>query len=453
MLTSDIDSIKAKYGIVGHDQRLYRALDTALQVSRTDLSVLIQGESGVGKEVIPRIIHDHSPRKQKKYIAINCGSIPEGTIDSELFGHEKGAFTGAIGEHEGYFGAANGGTLFLDEVGELPLSTQARLLRVLETGEYIRVGSNQPRKTDVRIVAATNVNLQRAIRDGKFREDLYFRLCTISIKLPPLRDRNEDILTLFKKFALETADKYNIPQSIRLSREAEQVVLTYKWPGNIRQLRNVAEQLSILHSMDHIITPEILAEYGILPGSDGTDMATLSGEVHSDSFEYTKERTLIFALINQLNNEVKALKAHLGISSANTDDQAAQTRNFALPSAGDTGTDSPVTITKQAASVYSPNTMPQPPLTPDVVHKKTVESIPAAEPDYIDEVPIIDERSETKDLNLENMERKFIQEALERNRYRRKLAALDLGISERTLYRKIKDYGLEENLGDKKSYM
>ena len=231
----DLRELKMQYGIVGRDEKLDRVLDTALQVARTNLSVLIQGESGVGKEVIPRIIHNSSLRKGKPYIAINCGSIPEGTIDSELFGHVKGAFTGAIADHEGYFGAANGGTLFLDEVGELPLSTQVRLLRVLETGEYVSVGSNQPKKTDVRIVAATNVQIEQAIREGRFREDLYYRLCTISIKMPALRERGDDVLLLWRKFAMDTAREYRIPEPLRLSPEAEQVVKAYKWPGNIRQ--------------------------------------------------------------------------------------------------------------------------------------------------------------------------------------------------------------------------
>ena len=231
----DMQTLMNRYGIVGRNEALREALATAVLVAPTDLSVLIQGESGVGKEVIPRIIHDHSKRKGKTYIAINCGSIPEGTIDSELFGHEKGAFTSAIGEHEGYFGAANGGTLFLDEVGELPMSTQARLLRVLETGEYMRVGSSMPRKTDVRIVAATNVDIPNAIKQGRFREDLYYRLCTINIKIPPLRKRQGDAVLLFKKFALDTAARYNIPEPIRLTPEAEAVVNSYKWPGNIRQ--------------------------------------------------------------------------------------------------------------------------------------------------------------------------------------------------------------------------
>ena len=270
----DLKQLKVRYGIVGRDEALDEALHTAVQVARTDLSVLIQGESGVGKEVIPRIIHDFSLRKNKRYIAINCGSIPEGTIDSELFGHEKGAFTSAIGEHEGYFGAADGGTLFLDEVGELPMSTQARLLRVLETGEYIRVGSNEPRHTNARIVAATNVDIPNAIREGRFREDLYYRLCTINIQMPPLRQRHGDAVLLFKKFAMDTAAKYNIPEPIRLTPEAETVVNNYKWPGNIRQLLNITEQLNIL-SQERSITPELLAKYGIVPNSDETGIAPL----------------------------------------------------------------------------------------------------------------------------------------------------------------------------------
>ena len=274
---SDMQALMNRYGIVGRNEALREALATAVLVAPTDLSVLIQGESGVGKEVIPRIIHDHSKRRGKTYIAINCGSIPEGTIDSELFGHEKGAFTSAIGEHEGYFGAADGGTLFLDEVGELPLSTQARLLRVLETGEYIRVGSSTPRKTNVRIVAATNVDIPNAIKQGRFREDLYYRLCTINIKIPPLRKRHGDAVLLFMKFALDTAERYNIPEPIRLTPEAEAVVNSYKWPGNIRQLRNITEQLSIL-SESRSITPEVLAKYGITPNSDtDTGIATIAG--------------------------------------------------------------------------------------------------------------------------------------------------------------------------------
>lgn len=417
MHTPGLDNIKNKYGIVGRDERLYRALDTAVQVARTDLSVLIQGESGVGKEVIPRIIHDYSPRKTKRYIAINCGSIPEGTIDSELFGHEKGSFTGAIGEHDGYFAAADGGTLFLDEVGELPLSTQARLLRVLETGEYIRVGSNEPRKTNVRIVAATNVNMQRAIREGKFREDLYFRLCTISVKMPPLRDRGNDVLLLFKKFCYDTAERYQIPQPLRLSPEAEDVMRTYKWPGNIRQLRNLAEQMSILCSDQRIITPEILAGFDIYPGSDGTDMAPLSGDSANDMYTYSQEREMIFSILGRLTNEVRDLKNTVG----------------QILSKGQIG---------EVSDAFHPAMVPLPEPLPDVQKAEPAPSyIHTIEEEEDDDAVVIEEKT---DLNLEKMERKYIEEALRRNHYHRRSAAQDLGISERTLYRKIKDFGIEE---------
>lgn len=447
MRTTDIDSIKAKYGIIGRDQRLYRALDTALQVARTDLSVLIQGESGVGKEVVPRIIHDFSPRKTKKYIAINCGSIPEGTIDSELFGHEKGSFTGAIGEHEGYFGAADGGTLFLDEVGELPLSTQARLLRVLETGEYIRVGSNQPRKTNVRIVAATNVNMQRAIREGKFREDLYFRLCTISIKMPPLRDRGNDVLLIFKKFCYDVAGRYNIPEPLRLSPEAEMVMTTYKWPGNIRQLRNLAEQMSILCNEQRTVTPAMLAEFDVHPGSESHDVASMdaNGSSGSESL-YERERPYLLTVIQKLEQNVKELQKQLAImcQAPSLDDESTSLNRqhvLGLPdntmlSVHPVSHTTQNTISSHAASgsdVASANAMP------NVVSVTEQHSghVVVADGD----AELIEERS---DLNLERMEKKMIEEALRRNHYRRKSAALELGISERTLYRKINDYGIEE---------
>ena len=296
MNTSDVQAQKRRYGIVGNFEGLNHAVDVALQVAKTDLSVLITGESGVGKEIIPRIIHDNSLRKTKKYFAVNCGSIPEGTIDSELFGHEKGAFTGAIGEREGYFGAANGGTLFLDEVGELPLATQARLLRVLETGEYIRVGSSDVRKTDVRIVAATNVNMAQAIRDGRFREDLFYRLNTIPIKMPALRERGNDVVLLFKKFAMDTAEKYNMPEAVELTAEAQEKLKRYSWPGNIRQLKNVAEQISIL-SPERVVTPEILAEY-IPDDPVSHDIVPLNKRKEAHSFE--NERELLYKILFDL---------------------------------------------------------------------------------------------------------------------------------------------------------
>ena len=273
MDTSELQRIKQRYNIVGNCEALNHALDVALQVAPTDLSVLIVGESGVGKEIIPRLIHDNSTRKREKYFAINCGSIPEGTIDSELFGHEKGSFTGAIGESEGYFGVANKGTIFLDEVGELPMATQARLLRVLETGEYIRVGGQKIMKTDVRIVAATNVNMRKAISEGRFREDLYYRLNTIPIQMPPLRDRGDDILLLFRLFAMQMAEKYKLPK-ITLDDEAKQMMLHYKWPGNVRQLKNITEQMSVL-SEERLITAKMLQNF-IPSDQESTELSTIT---------------------------------------------------------------------------------------------------------------------------------------------------------------------------------
>ena len=403
-LNRDMQTLMNRYGIVGRNEALREALATAVLVAPTDLSVLIQGESGVGKEVIPRIIHDHSKRKGKTYIAINCGSIPEGTIDSELFGHEKGAFTSAIGEHEGYFGAADGGTLFLDEVGVLPLSTQARLLRVLETGEYLRVGSSTPRKTNVRIVAATNVDIPNAIKQGRFREDLYYRLCTINIKIPPLRKRQGDATLLFKKFAMDTAERYNIPEPIRLTPEAEIVVNSYKWPGNIRQLRNITEQLSIL-SESRNITPEVLAKYGITPNSDtDTGIATIGGSSNSGSqHDYEQEIKILAHAVFELRSEVQELKEKL------------QGNNW---HEGPSGTTLPVPISAQKKAQHTP------PMDLD---------IPTAE-------EIVDDDT----LNIGDMEKRNILLALQRNHYKRKLAAEELGISERTLYRKIKAYGIDE---------
>lgn len=415
---TDLTQLKNRYGIVGRDAALDEALSTAVQVARTDLSVLIQGESGVGKEILPRIIHDHSLRKNKRYIAINCGSIPEGTIDSELFGHEKGAFTSAIGEHEGYFGAADGGTLFLDEVGELPMSTQARLLRVLESGEYIRVGSNETRKTNARIVAATNVDIPRAIREGRFREDLYYRLCTINIKMPPLRERKGDASLLFKKFALDTAEKYNIPSPIQLSAEAVEIVNSYKWPGNIRQLRNITEQLSIL-SEERIITPDILAKYGIKHNSDNeTSVALLNRKYDSsERHDYENEIKWLAHAVMELRKEVSTLKDIVHAEYTST------TPNVPATIHGAQESKATLPITDDAITTY-----------------KSIPSETLAVGEIQTAVEIFDEEN----LNLFEMEKKNIIKALKRNRYKRKSAAEELGISERTLYRKIKDYGIEE---------
>ncbi|MCR5534936.1 MAG: sigma-54 dependent transcriptional regulator [Bacteroidaceae bacterium] len=401
-LDIDLQKLKNQYNIVGRNEALNTALRTAIQVAPTDLSVLIEGENGVGKETIPRIIHDFSPCKNKRYLAINCGSIPEGTIDSELFGHEKGAFTNAISEHEGYFGAADGGTLFLDEIGELPLSTQARLLRVLETGEYIRVGSNSIRKTTARIIAATNINIPNAIREGKFRQDLYYRLCRVNITMPPLREREGDSVLIFKKFALDMAEKYQTGEPIRLTPEAEEVVKTYKWPGNIRQLRNVVEQMSVL-SEERSITPEVLAKFGIVPNSDNEMGITITSSRSSESqHDYEKEIKMLAHAVLQLRNEVEELKQKI---------QGGEPTNL------------PATTT--APNIPTP--IPQP-------------TIPTSDIDF----QTAEEVLEDDTLNINDMEKRNIIKSLQRNHYRRKDAADELGISVRTLYRKLKAYGIEE---------
>ena len=420
MNTTPLQDLKARYNIVGRDEKLDMALDTALQVARTDLSVLIQGESGAGKEIIPRIIHDNSLRKTKRYIAINCGSIPEGTIDSELFGHERGSYTGAVGEREGYFGAADGGTLFLDEVGELPMTTQARLLRVLETGEYLRVGSDTPRKTNVRIVAATNVDIPNAIREGRFREDLYYRLCTINIQVPSLRERGMDSILLFKLFAMNTAAKYHIPEPIRLSPEGEHTVMAYKWPGNVRQLKNVVEQMSILEQGVQI-TPEVLYRYGIIAGQGESFAVKRIGKPGSEGGRHDWENEIkwLANAVLKLRAEVDELKSiitpeHNRHTSAHLqleDQSAAGTPLF----------QEPLTITHAPLAAH--------PL-----------ATPHDDSHTYDE---IEEVKEDDSLNLEEMEKRNIIRALQQSHNRRKIAAQMLGISERTLYRKINDYGIE----------
>lgn len=409
MNTSDVQTQKRRYGIVGNCEGLNHAVDIALQVAKTDLSVLITGESGVGKEIIPRIIHDNSLRKTKKYFAVNCGSIPEGTIDSELFGHEKGAFTGAIGEREGYFGAANGGTLFLDEVGELPLATQARLLRVLETGEYIRVGSSDVRKTDVRIVAATNVNMAQAIRDGRFREDLYYRLNTIPIKMPALRERGDDVVLLFKKFAMDTAEKYNMPDPVELTPEAQEKLKRYSWPGNVRQLKNVTEQISIL-SPERVITPGILAEY-IPDDPVSHDIVPLNNK-RNEAHSFENERELLYKILFDLRNDVTELKKLVHTQQTVHDTAVV-----------------PVTPMEKERSVsyYHPDVA-----FPVSRVSKTDEEFQTPE-EYVEE-----------SVSLNDVEKQMIIKALDRNKGKRRKAAQDLNISERTLYRKIKEYGLDK---------
>lgn len=391
MDTSLIQKIKLRYDIVGNCPQLDRALDVALQVARTDLSVLITGENGVGKEIFPRIIHDNSLRRGKKYFAVNCGSIPEGTIDSELFGHEKGAFTGAVDSREGYFGAASGGTLFLDEVGELPMATQARLLRVLETGEYIRVGSSEVRKTDVRIVAATNLNIPKAISEGRFREDLYYRLNTIPINVPPLRDRGDDIALLFRKFALMMSEKYHMPP-VRLTDEARKKLIAYSWPGNVRQLKNVAENMSVT-AEEREITPEILSRY--IP-DETTSHELVAPRRREEAHSFENEREILYTILFELRRDVTQLRRQVKELA----DRKDQVGNVQVP----------------AAQIV------QSPLTQD-----------AAE--YVEEAQ--------SPQSIEDMEKDAIVRALKRHNGLRKEAAADLGISERTLYRKIKEYGIE----------
>ena len=415
MNETNLQAIKQRYGIVGNAPELNRAIDIAVQVAPTDLSVLIQGESGVGKEVIPRIIHDKSARKHQKFFAINCGSIPEGTIDSELFGHEKGAFTGAIGEREGYFGAANKGTLFLDEVGELPLSTQARLLRVLETGEYIRVGSADVRTTDVRIIAATNVNIKKAISEGKFREDLYYRLATIPISMPPLRERGRDIELLFRKFVADFSDRYMLDR-ITLSDEARQLLLSYKWPGNIRQLKNVAEQMCLI-SREREITAETLYQFGITDDSStGKGLVLANGWQQNSSHTYESEREMLFRLLTDLSKEVKELK---DIINGQT---------IAAP-----------TYVPQTQIIHDADYATMGP-TPIIAHGERI--TPITHINVHSDIPNAVEYIETAPRSIKEIEEENIREALKRNGFNRSKTARELGISERTLYRRIKGYGI-----------
>jgi DNA-binding NtrC family response regulator len=416
----ETQSIKNRFGIIGNSPALNHALNTAVQVANTDLSVLIVGESGVGKEVFSMIIHALSPRKHNPFIAVNCGAIPEGTIDSELFGHEKGSFTGAVDSRKGYFETVNGGTIFLDEIGEMPLGTQARLLRVLETGEYIRVGSSKVQKTDVRVIAATNRDLLEFTQQGSFRQDLYYRLSTVPIRVPSLRDRKEDVLLLFRKFAADFAERYKT-QSVQLDAAAQQLLVNYEWPGNVRELKNIAEQISVL-STDKNITADILHRF--LPQRNTTrslaviNPGTPSGLSSTSSSDFNTERDILYKLFFDLKKDMNDLKQmifdvahHQGYTPADP------SSNNLLPVYNDG--DQATNASYPAAANYNVNT---PILLESNDHHEDVEET----------------------LLLADREKEFITKALKKHKSRRRDAATELGISERTLYRKIKEYDIKE---------
>ena len=406
-----IQAIKQRFSIIGNDTGLNRALEKTIQVAPTDISVLVTGESGVGKENIPKIAHQLSHRKHAKYIAVNCGAIPEGTIDSELFGHEKGAFTGATNSRNGYFEVADGGTIFLDEVGELPLTTQVRLLRVLENGEFIKVGSSKVQKTNVRIVAATNLNMQKAIKNNKFREDLYYRLSTVEINIPPLREREADIHLLFRKFSSDFAQRYSMP-SIKLDDEAVKSLLNYRWDGNIRQLKNIAEQLSVLEE-DRTISNKTLLNY--LPKSTDSSLpAIISGK---ESNDFNSEREILYKVLFDMKgdlNDLKKLTMEL-MKSSNINEFKENNEHL-------------------IKKIY--NSKSEKEVSEDQIQVVPIErSVKNSQFDYAEEINV-------ESLSIHDKELELIKKSLEKNKGRRKLAAKELGISERTLYRKIKQFNL-----------
>tara|TARA_B100001175_G_scaffold287059_1_gene269228 strand:- start:879 stop:2174 length:1296 start_codon:yes stop_codon:yes gene_type:complete len=418
-MESTTQTIKQRFGIIGNDPLLNRAIEKALRVSPTDISVLVTGESGVGKESFPKIIHQLSHRKHNKYIAVNCGAIPEGTIDSELFGHEKGAFTGATNARKGYFEVADGGTIFLDEVGELPLTTQVRLLRVLENGEFIKVGSSEVHKTNVRIVAATNLNMDSAISKGKFREDLFYRLSTVEIKVPPLRNRKDDIHLLFRKFASDFAKKYNMP-TVRLDQNAQKLLILYNWNGNVRQLRNVAEQLSVLEENRNVSTT-LLKSY--LPDFS-SNLPTLVNK-QKESSDFSNEREILYKILFDMKkdlNDLKKITEHLNSGEKNIDFKNDETTNleklYELKPDFETKSSDLIEIDKKNTNLEKDNS------NEDKYH-------------------FAEEINEEETLSIHDKELELIIKALERNKGKRKAAAIELGISERTLYRKIKQHDLE----------
>jgi transcriptional regulator with PAS, ATPase and Fis domain len=411
----NIQSIKQRFGIIGNSPGLNRAVDIAAQVAPTDLSVLITGESGTGKEIFPQIIHNLSTRKHSHYIAVNCGAIPEGTIDSELFGHEKGSFTGAYESRKGYFEEADGGTIFLDEVGELPLSTQVRLLRVLEAGEYMRVGSSKVQKTNVRVIAATNMHIPKAISENRFREDLYYRLNTVPIIVPSLRVRKEDIFLLFRKFAQDFSEKYRMPP-IRLDQQSQNILINFRWPGNIRQLKNITEQISIIEQERDIDSQKLL-QY--LPEESGNNLPSLLSGVNRE--EFSTEREILYKILFDMRNEINELKSVVK--------QVIKTG--AKP---DMHKDIPVSgqMNEGFSKDYfsEDGNLQNNPYFEDVSYKNVSQ---IEEPEEMTE----------ESLSLQNLETEMIKKALEKHKGKRKYAAQELGISERTLYRKIKEYDLE----------
>jgi transcriptional regulator with PAS, ATPase and Fis domain len=413
-MEASTQNIKQRFGIIGNDPVLNRSIEKAMRVSPTDISVLVTGESGVGKESFPKIIHQLSHRKHNKYIAVNCGAIPEGTIDSELFGHEKGAFTGANSARKGYFEVADGGTIFLDEVGELPLTTQVRLLRVLENGEFIKVGASEVQKTNLRIVAATNLDMEKAIQKGKFREDLFYRLSTVEIKIPPLRNRKEDIHLLFRKFASDFAKKYNMP-TIRLDENAQNLLNAYRWNGNIRQLRNVAEQLSVLEEKREV-SSQLLKYY--LPDFNSSLPALINKSNSSNDF--SNEREILYKILFDMKkdlNDLKKITDHLKPEDHNSNFKENEINAFEN-------------------------------LQSTIDSQKSAEIIDFSEKDptfnsNIDKYHFAEEIKEEETLSIHDKELELIKKALERNNGKRKAAAIELGISERTLYRKIKQHDIE----------
>jgi DNA-binding NtrC family response regulator len=409
----DLQSIKNRFGIIGNSPALNYALQVAAQVANTDLTVLIAGESGVGKEAFSHIIHSLSARKHNPFIAVNCGAIPEGTIDSELFGHEKGSFTGAVDSRKGYFETVNGGTIFLDEIGEMPLGTQARLLRVLETGEFIRVGSSKVQKTDVRVIAATNKDLLQLVQQNKFREDLYYRLSTVPIRVPALRDRKEDIPVLFRKFAVDFAERYKVAP-VQLDDEARQKLVNYPWPGNVRELKNIAEQISVL-ATDKVITVRELNRF--LPESNTNRLPVLAHPAAADGHEFANEREILYKLFFDMKRDVTELKK-LFFEVIQNPSIASQNPGFA----------------DGVKELQSHEPAPQ---------VLVSSGIPAAQPVLVHND--IHEHEEVEEsLNIIDKEKELIIKALKKHKGKRKDAAMDLGISERTLYRKLKEYGIDQ---------